>query len=111
MEFDIRGEDFEDPAVDFSNVVLINTNSTCENDLHVCCKKAQQSPTTPDLSIIPDKLITNTVTTTTTTRVTTTVVQKPPKCGQHNPDGLEIKAKHPSDDGNIAFERYLSTIF
>ena len=90
MEFDIRGEDF-------SNVVLINTNSTCKKDLDVCCKKAQQAPTTP--ISIPDIVITNTVTTPTTSPTTAKLVQKPPKCGQHNPDGLEIKAKHPSDEG------------
>ena len=83
----------EEDLVDFlfdirqSEVTNINDNLTCiQQGLDVvCCKKNS----TPRI-------------TSTTTNV---LPQKPPKCGQYNPDGLEIKAKNPSDDGNEAFER------
>ena len=78
--FDIRQSDLKDTN--------INNNLTCiQQGLDVvCCKKNSTPPRT----------------TSTTTNV---LPQKPPKCGQYNPDGLEIKAKNPSDDGNEAFER------
>ena len=76
-KFDIRQSDFE--------VININDNLTCEQGPNVCCKKSSTPKNAPQKE----------------------EPQKPPKCGQHNPDGLEIRAKNPSDDGNVAFDRYV----
>ena len=90
IEFDIRNT---------GQIVIDNFHSTCKRDLDICCIKTSPAKA-PNLPVTPIP-----IKATKTTATSTVVVQKPPKCGQHNPEGLEIKAKHPSDDGNEAFER------
>ena len=51
----------------------------------------------------PSTIITTTKTTTYKSHDWSTAAE-PPKCGRHNPVGLEIKAKNPSDDRNEACE-------
>ena len=87
-QFDIRQEGLK--------ITNINDNLTCEQGLNVCCKKkatpAKNPTERPKLLDCPDNRCSQ-------------ITKEPPKCGQHNPDGLEIRAKNPSDDGNVAFDR------
>ena len=87
-KFDIRQEGLK--------ITNINDNLTCEQGLNVCCKKkatpAKNPTERPKLLDCPDNRCSQ-------------ISKEPPKCGQHNPDGLEIRAKNPSDDGNVAFDR------
>ena len=87
-QFDIRQEGLK--------ITNINDNLTCEQGLNVCCKKkatpAKNPTERPKLLDCPDNRCSQ-------------ITKEPPKCGQHNPDGLEIRAKNPSDDGNAAFDR------
>ena len=87
-QFDIRQEGLK--------ITNINDNLTCEQGLNVCCKKkatpAKNPTERPELLDCPDNRCSQ-------------LTKGPPKCGQHNPDGLEIRAKNRSDDGNVAFDR------